>query len=595
MRKIIFFSFLILLLTSACNKTLEYEKLSDRWPVFGEVYALKDDSPDSALRLFQSVADTLDENALSSFLFNEYQVLRIELLYKNYRPVGNDSLMDSALRFYDSVVEQSRRDEFLQYQHARSLYYMAVVESQREQKMESFSHYMRCLDIMDRLRGDRRIFRPIHQKNEYEHFTALTYTRLASFLYRYDAWDVALEMLEKANQSFEVEDNALGVADNLELMGDIMIAQGDLSAAMRYYKSSDSIHETLHNDNIYQNFSTLIHRSIELFNDGMNDSVYHMLHCALDHTDNAYLTRKICYALGHFYYEDGALDSALANYERSCPLLPRQTIKSYCRIVQISSESGDSAKAVDYSVRLADFELEQQAMANDKAKMITLYEQYKSDKRDAKNKDLIIFILVLVVILALVLVIDTVWLEKRRRRHLEDKEQHKRIKSQLEKQLENAIEEAGHKDKKISELEAELEKKVGSPDFQLQPFNKKMEVLKMMPICLRVCKVLDSNVKAGVAYPELALKEQHLSQLVNAVDSVFPKFSVRMIDQYPRLNRSDVIYCCFYVLGINEIQAAALTGKTYQAVWKRSTKLHEIFGNGSDLMFFLHNILKDWK
>lgn len=221
--------------------------------------------------------------------------------------------------------------------------------------------------------------------------------------------------------------------------------------------------------------------------------------------------------------------------------------------------------------------------------------QYTADKREAHNKSIFLFITSIVVLLVLVLVIDTIWLEKRRRRHQADKERHRRIKSQLEQQLEGALEEARHREKKISELEAELEKTVGSPDFQQQPFNKKMEVLKKMPICLRACRVLDYNVKAGIAYPELALTDHHLGQLVNAVDSVFPKFSVRMIEKYPRLNRSDVIYCCLYILGINEIQAAALTGKTYQAVWKRSTKLHEIFCNNSDLMFFLHNILKDWK
>jgi hypothetical protein len=266
-----------------------------------------------------------------------------------------------------------------------------------------------------------------------------------------------------------------------------------------------------------------------------------------------------------------------------------------CRIVEISNALGDKEKTVYYSVRLAEQELEQQAMSQDKVKMITLYERYKSDKRDAQNKDLIFFILAIVLLLVLILVIDSVWLEKRRRKHQKDTEKHSRIKSQLEKQLEDALNEAKFREKKINELESELEKTVGSPDFQQQPFNKKLEVLKKMPICLRVCKVLDYNVKAGVAYPELTLTDHHLSQLVNAVDSVFPKFSVRMIEQYPRLNRSDVMYCCLYILGVNEIQAAALTGKTYQAVWKRSTKLHEIYGNNSDLMFVLHNILKDWK
>jgi hypothetical protein len=83
--------------------------------------------------------------------------------------------------------------------------------------------------------------------------------------------------------------------------------------------------------------------------------------------------------------------------------------------------------------------------------------------------------------------------------------------------------------------------------------------------------------------------------LVNAVDAVFPKFSVRIIEMFPRLKRSDVVYCCLYILGITEVQAAALTGKTYQAVWTRSLKMHEIFNNKSSLQLVLHSYLKDWK
>ena len=601
MRKTIFFSFMVFLLITACNKSVEYETLSARWPVFGDVYALKDEFPDSAMMLMQSVADTLEEKSIlleSPFLFNEYQILSTELRYKNYVPVGNDSLTEQAFNFYETLLDQSNtasHDEFLLFQFARSLYYKAVVESQRKQTMESYSDFIRSLEVMDELTEKRHIFQISEKNLDYEHFIALIYTRIASFLYRYDAWEVALEVLEKSNESFTVEDNALGIADNLEMMGDIMLAQSERVAAIQYFKASDSVHEKLQNDNIYQNYSALIHHSIELFDQGQNDSVYHMLHHAFDLTENAYLKRKISFALGHFYYEDQKMDSALSNFERSFPLLPRQSIRSLCRIVEISNALGDNEKTVYYSVRLAEQALEQQAMIQDKVKMITLYERYKSDKRDAQNKDLIFFILAIVLLLVLILVIDSVWLEKRRRKHQKDTEKHSRIKSQLEKQLEDALNEAKFREKKINELESELEKTVGSPDFQQQPFNKKLEVLKKMPICLRVCKVLDYNVKAGVAYPELTLTDHHLSQLVDAVDSVFPKFSVRMIEQYPRLNRSDVMYCCLYILGVNEIQAAALTGKTYQAVWKRSTKLHEIYGNNSDMMFVLHNILKDWK
>ena len=229
MRKTIFFSFMLFLLITACNKAVEYETLSARWPVFGDVYALKDEFPDSALMLMQSVADTLEDQLLlldSPFLFNEYQVLRTELRFKNYFPVGKDSLTEQAFGFYESVLEQTktaRHDQFLLFQFARSLYYKAVVESQRMQTIESYSDFIRSLVVMDGLTGKRSVISKFENNLAYEHFIALIYTRLASFLYRYDAWDVALEVLEKSNESFAIEDNALGIADNLEMMGDIML------------------------------------------------------------------------------------------------------------------------------------------------------------------------------------------------------------------------------------------------------------------------------------------------------------------------------------------------------------------------------------
>ena len=187
MKKYICYAILFLLLITACRKAAEYETLTSRWPVFGKVYEVKDGSPDSAMILFHNVADTMDEKRLcqlSPFLFNEYELLKVELRYKNYLPVGKDSLMDRTARFYDSIHEQLSHDEFLLYQFARALYYKAVVESQRGQIMESYSDFLHSLDVMDGLTGKRRVFLRSSGNIDYEHFTALIYTRLASFLYR---------------------------------------------------------------------------------------------------------------------------------------------------------------------------------------------------------------------------------------------------------------------------------------------------------------------------------------------------------------------------------------------------------------------------
>lgn len=591
----------LLMVFTCCNRKPRFSTLATSIPMFSEVYSLKETHPDIALHLMESMSDTLDEKtdwSLHPFLFHEYQILKAEIHYKNHRSIPNDSLVEKAYKFYDSIVAQSklsRVNKTLLYQYAHSLFYHAAGKANKGQAIESYSLFMRSLEVMDELTGKRHALNSAKTNIEYEHFTALIYTRLASFLYPYDAWDVAFEVLEKSNESFKLENNLLGIADNYEVMGDIMLAQSDRTTALKYYKASDSIHEILHTDNVYQNYSTLIHQAINLYNEGLNDSVYRMLHQALYISQNDYVSRKICYSLGYFYYHDHILDSALTNYEKSFPLLPRQTLRSLCRIVQISEELSNTEKAAHYGALLADNYLEQHAMASTKTKMITLYEQYKSDQRDAKNKDLIYFILALVMLLGFVLVFDTFWLERRRRRNKKDKEKHEYIKSQLESQIEQVLAETRDKNEKINVLEEKLKVIVANPDFKHLPFDKKLETLYNIPISKRILKVKAANVKAFSSYPELVLSENQLSMLVNAVDTVFPKFSVKIIEMYPRIKRSDVVYCCLYILGITEVQAAALTGKTYQAVWTRSFKLHEIFDNRSNLQFVLFDLLKDWK
>jgi hypothetical protein len=234
MRKAVFF-LLLLLLASACKKSIEYETLASRWPVFAEVYALKDSTPDSALTLMQRIADTMDVDALrkqSAFLLSEYQVLRTEVLYKNYALRRGDTIAFEAFRFYDSVMPKTSVygiPNDLRFQKARSYYYKAVVEEiLTKQHVQAFSDYLNALWVMDGLMGNRRAIPSTSKTNsDYVHFSGLIYDRLAWFLYTYDAWDTSLECLEKSSECYEMEGFDLGVASNFELMGDVMLAQGD--------------------------------------------------------------------------------------------------------------------------------------------------------------------------------------------------------------------------------------------------------------------------------------------------------------------------------------------------------------------------------
>lgn len=602
MNKTIFCSFFFfLLLASSCKNNPESDTLASRWPVFGDIYALKDDNPDSALKLLLPIADTMDMYTLGQrfpYQLAEYQILDAEIKYKNYLFTKREDHVMEAFHFYDSVMpgrKYSRFRQVLSYQKARAYYFKAVVEERKlNQPLESFADYLNSLWIMEGLLGERSFFLKAKGGRDYHHFTALIYDRLAWFLYNYDAWDAALECLENSSEYFKSEGNMKGVASNIELMGDVMLAQGDKVNSLYYYKKADSIYERLNPSYIYQNYSSVIHRALDLYNAKQFEASSALLHQSLRETENTWLERQIRFSLGYFYLEQHNYDSALYNYERSFPLLPRQTLKSYSRIVQIANALGDTIKAGYYGELLADAYLIQFARSKDRAKMDSMLDSYKVESRNSKNRDLFLFISCCVLLLIALLFFVSFVLVQRKRRHKKEIAARERIQATLEDEIESVKSVSQQKEETIKALQSKLDRVISNPDFQKLPFDKKLDALYEMPICKRILKVKQSNVKAFSSYPEMVLSDNQLTMLVNAVDAVFPKFSVRIIEMFPRLKRSDVVYCCLYVLGITEVQAAALTGKTYQAVWTRSLKMHEIFDNKSSLQLILHGFLKDW-
>lgn len=506
--------------------------------------------------------------------------------------------LDVSFPAFDSLVpsrEVSRRDPQLSFQTAKAYYYKAAVEKIKYHKpIDAFTDYLNALWIMEGLKGERSDFFTDRNNPSHERFTALIYRCLAWFLYNYDAWDTSMECLERSNECFVKGNFSLGVASNLELMGDVMLAQGNRSQSLVYYQKSDSIYRQMNTDDVGQNFSGVFHRALDLYNVNEKEASLALLRHALDESEDDWMERRLRFSLGFLYLQEKEYDSALYNYERSYPLLPRQTLKSYCAIVQISNILGDSVKAARYGDLLAVAYQRQFARSGDRTKMIMLFETFKQDSEHMRNKDVLYFTLCILALLAVLLGVVSVFFVKRIRRHKFEIDAREQIRAALEGEIEEAKSDSQQKAEQIKALESKLKKVISNPDFQTLPFDKKLETLYEMPVCKRALQVKQANVKAFNDYPELKLSDNQLTMLVNAVDAVFPKFSVRIIEMFPRLKRYDVIYCCLYILGITEVQAAALTGKTYQAVWTRSLKLHEIFNNKSSLQIVLHGYLKDW-
>ncbi len=124
----------LLLVFISCKKTTSFSPLSQDIPVFKDIYSLKDTQPDSAWKLFQAVADSLDMEKLyvsSKDHYAEFQILDAELHFKNFLPIQNDSALTVAYAHFDSLMpglDVRWEDENVGYQKARACYTKAVVE-----------------------------------------------------------------------------------------------------------------------------------------------------------------------------------------------------------------------------------------------------------------------------------------------------------------------------------------------------------------------------------------------------------------------------------------------------------------------------------
>lgn len=589
-------------LLSSCGSRTSSRQLLEVDKLVGKMYELKDDHPDSALVLLNCFADTMDEDGLrrrNLELYYEYQVLVAELCYKNLMPIRNGRLLEEATVFYDSIIRYpisvSRNIRSTGFQYARAICYLSTIEEDSGRLVNAFTGYMQSMELIDALAGRHRFYYSDRNNDGYEIFTALLLRRMANVLYTYDAWSTASDALDLSTRSYEKAHNLKAVAQNYELKGDVMLAQGGFLKANDYYHQADSIFDLLPDVDVYHRYSSLIHRSLHLFGLGEFELAYSLLNQGLQNAERGWMARQIHYAMGFFFLSAQEMDSALAHYEKSFPLLPRQTTRSFSHIIRISNQLGDTAKAAYYGNLLAEYELARIGMNGEKIKMISMYDDYWAKKHELRRRDALCFISALVVLLAAMFVISSFLMHRRMLAHRSALEKQEQDRATLEGRIRSSLDESQRKEEKIKTLEYELKKSVNNPDFHSLPFDTKIETLTEIPVCKRILNIREASVKVGVAYPEWQLTDIQIKRLVYAVDSVFPKFSIRIIDLYPRLRYPDVVYCCLYILGINEIQAAALTGKSYQAVWKRSLKLHEIFQNKADLKYVLFDILKDWK
>lgn len=117
-----------------------------------------------------------------------------------------------------------------------------------------------------------------------------------------------------------------------------------------------------------------------------------------------------------------------------------------------------------------------------------------------------------------------------------------------------------------------------------------------------ICQIILGRVNEGhflsqmdcTIYKDYALEKNHVLALRNATDQHFNHFTVRLAKSYSMLTKTDIDYCCLYLLGLSDSDVAALMQRAYNTVNERSNKLRRIFGNENTLTSVLQAFAKGY-
>lgn len=539
---------------------------------------------EKAAILFQHYSDSLLSDIITHRdAFYEYQLLKAALTNR----IGNDAIdeesINQTVNYYDSIG-----DKPLLQAHAHS--FKGRSANSQGHTTEAAREYLRGLEILES-QGNLNI--------DYNHAFGLSYNRLGLLLYFCGDFDASIECLKMGAHYFENEHCYRIVHDNMISIGTEFFIKKAYDSAAYYYNQAADIEENVPSPDNMLSIDRRAAQAFILYKQGNRNEAYKVIYELKNNASSNADTIFFNYALGNFYYDDAQYDSALYYLESSFKYFPATEIEPYTKIITLCNKVGDTARARQYAQHFSSIREEEVNRINSKSETLNLYEQYKTSQHQmsvSRQNRKIIHFLILFSVLTLVVVASILYFERCSKKRQES--HHEWYANMMQGRIKKSEAAARSKDEQIKNLQKQLEKTENvsfEPAASSTSFDDRMAQLMEKPICKEIMnKIGNATLKTTVSYPEFQLTEKQQVRLVKAVDDVFNRFSIEILNLYPRLTKSDILYCCLFLIGMNEKQIAALVGTTYQNVWSRSSKMSKIFNSNFEIKYILQGILAHW-
>jgi hypothetical protein len=594
---------LLLALAACTSRITSVELRYDSSPELSAIDSLMWQQPDSAFVLLQEFAASPNADSLDAFGGHYFQLLLSELLYKNDYMQTNRTELLQAVAYFDSLTLTLNDKHHTRHRHceldpqspnpnddpyflaARAHYINGVGYYERDSVVDACGEYLKALEIMEGHFEENELV--VHKAK----FMALTYTHLTALYSSQYLHKQAICFGQLSLPYYQKHDAILW--HKAWMMGEIGLQYDMMNfydSACFYYKIGIEILTDTSNL-VYRDLAahqTFLSYEIEKEPNIAVNRLHQLL--ALSDSKKEYLSR--CLTIGEIFFHEIQYDSAFVylnevyNYSESID--SKKQAAEW--LVEICKEQGRDSEMLEYADFLVPFANQEENQSVVKSQLTELYKTYNQDRLDRQHqietKEYIKRTTIVGAGLFFVILILSLLYHKNKR--------HKR-------NLETLVESERHSHKvqqaalagRLKRSNAALKDKIGQQD-ELTKRDKTAASFTEEPICRLIMERVNEGQFLSqmdcTIYQDYALDKNQLSALRNAADRHFNQFTVRISNAHPELTRTDLDYCCLYLLGLTDADVAALMQRAYNTVNERNSKLRRVFGSKNAISVTLQSI-----
>ncbi len=570
---------------------------------------------DSAFVLLQEFVVSPEAKELDTYDEHYCQVLISELLYKNDCEQTNREDLLEAVVYFDSltantrVVSQQKQNVFLD---ARVHYINGVGFYENGNMVQACAEYLKALEIMEGHYEDKAL------TGKKAIFMTYTYNRLTELFSEQFMMDPAIACGERALMFCRIEPTSSeAVSNNLYYLGKQYDKMDDVDKAKWYYglaleelKSTDNlVYRDIISSKALCDYQVGADMKLSL------ETLRTALMQAEDESER--LTRFL--TIGSVYYEERMYDSALFYLE---PLLNNKVdeslrIEAAEQLRVIYDHLGYYEKSHECLRNIA---FQNESVAENKAmvsKLEELFKAYMNQKQkkgaEKAREESIRKLVEIIVPIAVFVTLAIIVVAKLKSKQLlkEQQDEADRVLGETEKEHEKELRLwQAEADKTLEETKKKHEKKL---ETERLAYQKKQETLQQNlqereahvnvlekalnqqrneadqrrmaflkePICeaiLNKAKSKQITTRAVAHELGIALKDEELERLREAVAKHYNGFDHVLLSQCPNLKHGYLALCHLHLLGLSESEIAALKNVSYSAIRKQNESLQEKLG-----------------